>query len=125
MKLKLPDWTKKYFNKMKELAMLNLASLTFTPTSKKLKGGPLIKEVVQHMSQRILGLKQPSKKIYLYSSHDVTLISVLRALGIEDIDKPDYGSSIIFELHQKLTDGDHFVKVYTIFFLSVRNKNKN
>lgn len=110
--LKLPEWAEKNYDKMKELALLGLASLTFTDTTKRLKAGPLLSEVVEHMSKKVLGLMKQDRKLYLYSGHDVNIVSLLRTLGHEEVEKPEYGASIIFELYRPaLNEGDHSVKV--------------
>ncbi|KAK6641683.1 hypothetical protein RUM44_013398 [Polyplax serrata] len=110
--LKLPEWAEKNYDKMKELALLGLASLTFTDTTKRLKAGPLLSEVVEHMSKKVLGLMKQDRKLYLYSGHDVNIVSLLRTLGHEEVEKPEYGASIIFELYRPaLNEGDHSVKL--------------
>lgn len=109
--LKLPEWVVENEEKMKNLATLGLAAFTFTNSTKRLKGGPLLGEVVKHVSQKVLGLLKPDRKLFLYSGHDLTLVSVIRALGFEEGFKPEYGASIIFELHQPLDEGDHLVEV--------------
>lgn len=44
----------------------------------------------------------PSRKLYIYSGHDVTLVNVMRALNIieQTSTKPDYSSALHFELHR-------------------------
>lgn len=46
--------------------------------------------------------KEPLRKLYLYSGHDVTLVNVMRALDIiaQTTKKPDYSSALHFELHR-------------------------
>lgn len=96
---KLPDWTHSVFpDKMKDIATLTLASFTYTPLLKRLWGGPLIKEIVDNMNlKKSNNLKD--KKMFIYSAHDITLVNVWRALGFTEILKPEYGASLLFELH--------------------------
>lgn len=57
---------------------------------------------------------KPSRKLYVYSGHDVTLVNVMRALDIieQTSRKPDYSSALHFELHQNPNIADDFeVKV--------------
>lgn len=59
-------------------------------------------------------LLEPNRNIFIYSGHDVTLVSLMRALGIIDqtANKPDYAATLVFELHNSITYADDFeVKV--------------
>lgn len=96
---------------MEELASLSLASLTFLDITKMLKGGPLLKEIVDKMSSKILGKLVPDRKMYLYSGHDVTLISFLRALDLDKFEKPGYGAVILLEVTQETNNEDYLVEV--------------
>lgn len=63
-------------------------------------------------------------KLLLYSGHDSTILSVMRALDFKGFLMPDFGASLIFELH-KLNDKYH-VKVSNIiiiFYLHLIVKN--
>lgn len=57
------------------------------------------------------------KKLFLYSAHDVTVVAVLKALGVYFPHVPKFSSATILELHQ--INGDYFIKVFT--FLLLRN----
>lgn len=110
--LKLPDWTKSVFpHKMKDLAALSLAVFTYTDSMKKFKGGPIVADIVHHMAQKVLHTLNPDRKMFLYSGHDITIVSVLRALGFEERIKPDPGASVIVELHRPFDGSEHFVEV--------------
>uniref|UniRef100_A0A1B6LHJ3 Acid phosphatase n=1 Tax=Graphocephala atropunctata TaxID=36148 RepID=A0A1B6LHJ3_9HEMI len=95
----LPSWTISVFpDKMKDIAALVLASFTNTPLMKRLRGGPLIKEIKTNMESYLSGTSR--RKLSLYSAHDTTLVNVRRALGYNDITfKPQLGAAIIVELH--------------------------
>lgn len=54
------------------------------------------------------------KTLYLYGGHDLTLVTLVRTMGISEILKPDYGATLIFELFAtKVSDNnmDYSVKV--------------
>lgn len=54
--------------------------------------------------------KTPSaRKLYLYSGHDISLVNVIRTLGIEDLLKPGFGASLTFEMYK--IDEKYIVKV--------------
>lgn len=50
------------------------------------------------------------RKLFLYSGHDVTIVHVLRTLGVEGFLKPYFAASLIFELHSN-TSGNYTVRV--------------
>lgn len=50
------------------------------------------------------------RKLFLYSGHDITIVHVLRTLGVEGFLKPYFAASLIFELHKN--DGTYVVKVW-------------
>ena len=109
---KLPAWTKSVFpHKMKDLATLSLAVFTYTDTMKRLKGGPIVADIVHNMAKKVVRTLNPNRKIFLYSGHDITLVSVLRALGFEERFKPDPGASLIVELHRPNDGGEHLVEI--------------
>ncbi|XP_046685501.1 prostatic acid phosphatase-like [Homalodisca vitripennis] len=95
----LPSWTISVFpEKMKDIAALVLASFTNTPLMKRLRGGPLVKEIKTNMESYVSGASK--RKLSLYSAHDTTLVNFRRALGFNDFTfKPQLGSAIIVELH--------------------------
>lgn len=112
--MKLPDWTKTVFpDKMKDLAAESLAVFTYTELMKRLKGGPIVADVVQHMAQKLLHKLKPDRKLFMYSGHDLTIVSVLRALGVQELIKPDNGAALLFELHRPNDGSDHLVEVRT------------
>lgn len=102
--LALPDWTEKvYPDKMLPMAKRSLALFTETQFMKRIKGGIFISEVIENMSQKRMN-SLPSKSLFVYIAHDVTLSNVMRALGVtsETSEKPDYASALVFELHHSV-----------------------
>lgn len=55
-------------------------------------------------------LLSPDRSIYIYSGHDVTLINLLRAIGIEKqtSQKPDYAATLVIEMHHSMIFDDDF-----------------
>lgn len=52
------------------------------------------------------------KRSYFYSAHDITIVNVLRTMGFtNELFKPDYGATLIFELHLANNSIDQEVKV--------------
>lgn len=74
--------------------------------------GSLITYILDNMLK--MKNNQLHRKIIILSGHDVTLVNTMRALDIieQTTKKPDYTSTLHFELHQNPTlDNDLEVKV--------------
>lgn len=52
----------------------------------------------------------PDRKLFLFSGHDITIVTVMRTLGFENLLKPGFGASLTLELH-KTNSNDYFVQV--------------
>jgi len=63
------------------------------------------------MEDKRNNLLKPDRKMVLYSAHDLTIVNVWRALGFTDLIKPDYGASLVFELHTTRSGTNYEVKV--------------
>ncbi|KAJ6638288.1 Lysosomal acid phosphatase [Pseudolycoriella hygida] len=117
--LTLPEWTEDVFpDKMLPLAERNLELLTETPFMKKVKGGALLTEIMEHMTKKRSRTLTPDRSIFIYSGHDVTLVNLMRALDIIDqtTKKPDFASALVLELHHSITFKDDFeVKIVYYF----------
>lgn len=109
--LKLPKWTKKVFpHKMREVAAKSITVYTWNKFMKRMYGGPIIKDIVEHFKLKSEGYRK-SNKVLVYSGSDTTLVDVWRALQFKERILPDFGSTFIFELH-KHQDNKHFVKFF-------------
>lgn len=76
--------------------------------------GYLVTDVLDKMIQIKKKPLRSTRKLYLYSGHDVTLVNVMRALDIisQTSNKPDFAAAVHFELHRNpLFDNDFEVKV--------------
>ncbi|XP_063981893.1 lysosomal acid phosphatase-like [Diachasmimorpha longicaudata] len=111
--LELPEWTKQFYNDtMREIAARSLAIFTSNTLQRRLRGGPLLKEILDNMMRA--RNDQHERKLYLYSAHDITLVNVMRAMGFtEELFKPDYGAALIFELvlSEDMEEGEHDLEV--------------
>lgn len=99
---------------MLPLAERSLALFTDTPYMKKVKGGALLTEIIDHMTKKRSRTLAPNRSIFIYSGHDVTLVNLMRALDIigQTTKKPDYASALVLELHHSVNFKDDFeVKV--------------
>jgi len=101
--LTLPSWTDQVFSvkngTFKDLRDLSFTVDTLTEELKRLKGGPLVKEMIQHFDT-IATSKDTSNqmKLYIYSGHDTTVAPILHTLGVFNGLAPPYASAILVEL---------------------------
>lgn len=52
----------------------------------------------------------PNRKLFLFSGHDITIVTIMRTLGFEKLLKPGFGASLTLEL-QKANANDYIVQV--------------
>ncbi|KZC06429.1 Lysosomal acid phosphatase [Dufourea novaeangliae] len=97
--LNLPEWTKKYYNReMRDIAARSLAIFTSNTLQQRLRGGPLLKEILGRMRGAAAD-RDNASRAYLYSVHDITLVNLLRTMGFTDeYFKPNYGATLIFQM---------------------------
>ncbi|XP_043277174.1 lysosomal acid phosphatase-like [Venturia canescens] len=109
--LTLPDWTKEFYNsEMRDIAARSYALFSSNTVLKRLRAGPLLKEVLDRMVDWVDQKNQ--RTLYLYSAHDVTLITLLRTMGFEEkMYKPAYGAALIFELVAGKEEHDFEVQI--------------
>ncbi|XP_054267962.1 prostatic acid phosphatase-like [Macrosteles quadrilineatus] len=107
--LTLPEWTKDYYpEKMAKVTAYSFTLNAYNDQLKKLKGGPLLKEIITNMKEKI---KEPNgRKMFLYAGHDSTVANILLALNVWDEQIPVYNIMTMIELHQ--LNGVYGVKVY-------------
>ncbi|XP_022832385.1 prostatic acid phosphatase isoform X1 [Spodoptera litura] len=107
----LPNWTQSvYPDEMREPACYSFKTETGSPLLSRLKVGPLLKHIMTHMSDVLSGDKK-SHKVVMYSGHDLTVGSILNALGLYDGNCPVYTSTVFLELVKANKTGEHFVRI--------------
>ncbi|XP_018584026.1 lysophosphatidic acid phosphatase type 6-like [Scleropages formosus] len=80
--------------------------------SLQLSVGPLLHALISNIEDKIQGMPSArSRKLFLYSVHDTTLMPCLMALGIFDMKWPPFAADITLELHQHRKTKEAFVKV--------------
>ncbi|KAK9505305.1 hypothetical protein O3M35_009393 [Rhynocoris fuscipes] len=108
--LTLPEWTKEVFPvKMKEPAGLSFAIPTYTTELKRLRGGPLVKEMLDNMQKKIDGNLE--RNISVYSGHDTTIGNLLNTMGIFNEISPPFAATVLVELRKNSMDGQHYVTI--------------
>uniref|UniRef100_A0A0A9XGP6 acid phosphatase n=2 Tax=Lygus hesperus TaxID=30085 RepID=A0A0A9XGP6_LYGHE len=106
--LKLPEWTKTVYPSQMEKESARIFTLnTYNNDLIRLKGGPLLKKILNDCQSKMDG--KDDYKLKVYSGHDATVANLLRALGTWEEQMPAYNAMAIFELHQG--DPDFILKV--------------
>ncbi|KAK3925694.1 Lysosomal acid phosphatase [Frankliniella fusca] len=114
--LTLPEWTKKvYPEPLRMLAQWSFAIPAYTPELQRLKGGPLVKEWIEHFNKKRSGTLEPNRKMYVYSAHDTTIANILSTLGLFERHCPPYTSTVLAELH----------KIKNSYYVSIFYKNSS
>lgn len=78
---------------------------------KRFKGGPLVKEMVQHITDKIAGKLDPRLKFFMYSAHDTTVATFLNTLSLYEMIPPPYASAVLVELLKKKSSEQNFVRI--------------
>lgn len=113
----LPDWSENIFpERTLPIAERYLRLLADTAFMKRIKGGPLLTEIIETMLAKKNLISE--RTITIYSGHDVTLVNVMNAMQIlnQTTSKPEYSSALVIELHHSLDHIDDMdVKIYYYF----------
>ncbi|KAJ8737588.1 hypothetical protein PYW08_000183 [Mythimna loreyi] len=109
----LPNWTQSVFpDKMREPACYSFVTQTGSPLLARLKVGPLLKHIMGHVKDATSRKSKSKRKVVMYSGHDLTVGSVLNALGLYDGICPSYTSTILFELvESNKIKGGNYVRI--------------
>ncbi|XP_065360926.1 venom acid phosphatase Acph-1-like isoform X2 [Calliphora vicina] len=112
--LQLPSWTKGYYpEKMQFLAEQSYLYNVWTPEMQKIKAGPFLTKMFNEMKDKANNnLKPKSRKLYIYTGHDSTIVNIMAALKIWKRQLPRYSAMTIFELHKSKETGEHYVEIY-------------
>lgn len=109
--LTLPEWTKPvYPEPLRTLAQWSFALPAYTTELQRLKGGPLVKEWIEHFQKKKSGVLEPNRKMYIYSAHDTTIANILSTLGVFQRHCPPYASTVLAEL-RKIKD-NYYVAIF-------------
>ncbi|CAH0549762.1 unnamed protein product [Brassicogethes aeneus] len=110
--LTMPAWADKFMYKMKYLSDLNYVILTYNDKLRRLRGGPLLKKILNDWKAKRDGTIEPKKrKAFLYMTHDYNIAYLLGALKIFDPQVPNYGSAVLLEL-SKNQENEFGVQVF-------------
>lgn len=81
---RLPEWAEPVFkpgSDFEEIALEHFKTFTATPELARLSTGFLIREILNHCSQKMKKNLTPDRSMWLYSAHDATIASILHSFG--------------------------------------------
>lgn len=109
---RLPDWAEKVMKPNGDLE--NISKLIFkmdsaTPELARLRSGFLIKEILEHFTQKINQTLDPDRSLWLYSAHDFTISNVLNSLGLFEV--------FFFLIIQEILINFNFLNIFCKQFL--------
>lgn len=95
----LPEWTKTVFpDKLKPLASKSFTIPAYNKILQRLKSGPLLKDMIDHMEKKANNALVPNRKLWVYSAHDETIANLLMTLNLFEPHPPPYAAMILIEL---------------------------
>lgn len=101
----LPNWTESVFpDKMHEVAAFSFSLQAHTKKMQRLKSGPLLKEMIEHMDQKIKGKLEPNRNLWVYSGHDTTVSNLLNTLGVLELHTPPFAATVLLELRKNFNN---------------------
>ncbi|XP_067000756.2 venom acid phosphatase Acph-1 [Anabrus simplex] len=109
--LTLPEWTKSYYpEKLEPLAKFSFELNAYNEEMKTIKGGPLLKKIIEDSQCKING--ENKHKVHMYTGHDSTIANVLITLGVWDSQIPEYDIMVLFELRQDPETNEYGMKIF-------------
>lgn len=84
---RLPEWTNSVYpsDELDEIALLPYYIYAYTPDLAKIFSGFLLKEIFDRSANKSAGTLSPDRNVWVYSSHDNVLESLLYTLGVFDV----------------------------------------
>lgn len=106
----MPEWVNKtMIDKLREFELHAFKFDWSTEEIQRLRCGLLIGELINNMKDYVNN--KSTKKLFIYTTHDVLMITLMQALGIYEDNPPGYGGALLFELHQ-INDKQFIIKLY-------------
>lgn len=101
MNLTLPKWIDDYYSKLLRYYLYELQLNTFNDEFRRLKGGPMLRKIINDMMAKKEGTLQPERrKMFMYIGHDSTIVTLLDTMHIWYNQIPHCNIMTMIELHQ-------------------------
>ncbi|CAF1338142.1 unnamed protein product [Rotaria sordida] len=96
-----PAWvTPPILRQLRQISDLCFYHLLYSSEINRLRGGPLLREILQNIENLILNNEQ-GRKVKIYFGHDMTISAILAYLGINYVHQPPFASGLFFDLYQQ------------------------
>lgn len=99
--LDVPNWSTPIWNEMNDLRSYGFYISFSTPLSKRLRGGPILKDIIEKMEQKVKRESSLHAKVFMYSTHDSDLAALMSAMSVYNKIPPPYCATVLMELHEK------------------------
>ncbi|XP_022652961.1 acetolactate synthase-like protein isoform X3 [Varroa destructor] len=104
-----PRWAIDHFDDLMYQQDQSFVWFSKTLLLQRLRAGPLAKEILHNI---IAVTEKPTDvRLYMYSTHDTEIASLLTLYGLFDGKSPKYCATVIVELWQDITYGNYSVKI--------------
>jgi hypothetical protein len=108
---KLPDWVNATVQQeIWRLYDISSKFLYHTDLLKRLRGGPLLTDILNRMQMRSNGNLDKRLKFYAFSGHDTSISALLNAFGLDVDIFPHYSTAVFVELHE--INNEFVVKIF-------------
>lgn len=110
--MKIPLWSFPVFPEpLKNVSTFYLNTFTATKELRQLYGGKFLLLLIDIMKQKMNGTLSPiNRKLFLFSAHDINVLTTLSALNTDIYEVPPYGACLLLELHKKKTE--YFLRIF-------------
>ncbi|XP_014279966.1 prostatic acid phosphatase [Halyomorpha halys] len=108
----IPDWAEKiYPDLLHQIGGFSFSIPTSTTILKRLRGGPLLKDIITHMKLKRNGTLDPNRNLWLYSAHDDNVAALLNTMGVFEHHMPPFVATVMIDL-RKNAKNEFFVEVH-------------
>ncbi|KAG4068617.1 hypothetical protein HA402_004958 [Bradysia odoriphaga] len=108
----IPEWaTELYPNNVDidQAAIKFYSQFTGTKFMSRYASGFLLKDILDRFSAKTNNTLDPNRKMWMYSSHDLTIFSFLRSLGLSDNQFIPLAAALLFEVRKR--DDEYYVQI--------------
>ncbi|CAF0743944.1 unnamed protein product [Adineta steineri] len=96
-----PSWvTPSISQQLRQLEDLCFYHLFYSSEINRLRGGPLLRDILQNIENLITN-NVNGRKAKIYSGHDTSIAPVLAFLGVNHVHQPPFASALFFDLYQQ------------------------
>lgn len=84
----MPSWVEEVMKPggdLEYLATLYFSMTTHTTEMKKLRAGFLLKEILDHFTDKLNASLSPDRSLWMYFAHDTTIAIILNSLGLFEV----------------------------------------